>query len=111
MLPALGLQVMRALGDYLNVKCHACVGGTSVREDTRILQASWVYCKLHLHAPAVLAVRPSRGGHPARGHPHLAAAVPLELKLKGTRHARLGTPPRHGWRPSACAHNPPVSLL
>ena len=29
---------MRALGDYLNVKCHACVGGTSVREDTRILQ-------------------------------------------------------------------------
>ena len=32
-------QVMRALGDYLNVKCHACVGGTSVREDTRILQS------------------------------------------------------------------------
>ena len=30
---------MRALGDYLQVKCHACVGGTSVREDTRILQA------------------------------------------------------------------------
>lgn len=30
---------MRALGDYLNVKCHACVGGTSVREDTRILQS------------------------------------------------------------------------
>ena len=26
-------KVMRALGDYLNVKCHACVGGTSVRED------------------------------------------------------------------------------
>ena len=24
-------KVMRALGDYLNVKCHACVGGTSVR--------------------------------------------------------------------------------
>jgi len=31
-------KVMRALGDYLKVKCHACVGGTSVREDTRILQ-------------------------------------------------------------------------
>ena len=29
---------MRALGDYLQVKCHACVGGTSVREDTRVLQ-------------------------------------------------------------------------
>merc|ERR550514_43671 len=31
-------KVLRALGDYLGVKCHACVGGTSVREDTRILQ-------------------------------------------------------------------------
>eukprot|EP00884_Botryococcus_braunii_P018271 jgi/Botrbrau1/5127/Bobra.0128s0035.1 len=32
-------KVMRALGDYLQVKCHACVGGTSVREDARILQS------------------------------------------------------------------------
>ena len=32
-------KVMRALGDYLQVKVHACVGGTSVREDQRILQA------------------------------------------------------------------------
>ena len=31
-------KVMRALGDYLQVKVHACVGGTSVREDQRILQ-------------------------------------------------------------------------
>ena len=32
-------KVMRTLGDYLGVKVHACVGGTSVREDQRILQA------------------------------------------------------------------------
>jgi len=32
-------KVMRALGDYQGVKVHACVGGTSVREDQRILQA------------------------------------------------------------------------
>jgi translation initiation factor 4A len=32
-------KVMRSLGDYLHVKCHACVGGTSVREDARILSA------------------------------------------------------------------------
>ncbi|XP_010502017.1 PREDICTED: eukaryotic initiation factor 4A-2-like [Camelina sativa] len=32
-------KVMRALGDYIGVKVHACVGGTSVREDQRILQA------------------------------------------------------------------------
>eukprot|EP00879_Flechtneria_rotunda_P008043 GHRR01008425.1.p1 GENE.GHRR01008425.1~~GHRR01008425.1.p1 ORF type:complete len:412 (+),score=132.68 GHRR01008425.1:130-1365(+) len=32
-------KVMRALGDYQQVKCHACVGGTSVREDARILSA------------------------------------------------------------------------
>ncbi|CAD7696117.1 unnamed protein product, partial [Ostreobium quekettii] len=31
-------KVMRALGDYLQVRCHACVGGTSVQEDMRILQ-------------------------------------------------------------------------
>ena len=30
-------KVMRALGDYLEVKVHACVGGTSVRDDQRIL--------------------------------------------------------------------------
>jgi len=32
-------KVMRALGDYLNVKCHACVGGTSVRQDAQTLQS------------------------------------------------------------------------
>jgi len=30
---------MRELGDYLSVKCHACVGGTSVREDAKLLRA------------------------------------------------------------------------
>ncbi|KAF5748465.1 Eukaryotic initiation factor 4A-14 [Tripterygium wilfordii] len=32
-------KVMRALGDYLGVKVHACVGGTSIREDQRILSS------------------------------------------------------------------------
>ncbi|GMI92601.1 eukaryotic translation initiation factor 4A1 [Hibiscus trionum] len=32
-------KVMRALGDYLGVKVHACVGGTSFREDQRILSS------------------------------------------------------------------------
>jgi translation initiation factor 4A len=27
-----------ALGDYMNIKCHACVGGTNVREDKAKLQ-------------------------------------------------------------------------
>uniref|UniRef100_A0A7S1A8Z9 RNA helicase n=1 Tax=Noctiluca scintillans TaxID=2966 RepID=A0A7S1A8Z9_NOCSC len=26
-------KVVLALGDYLNVRCHACIGGTSVRDD------------------------------------------------------------------------------
>ena len=30
-------KVMRHLGDYLKIKSHACVGGTSVREDTQTL--------------------------------------------------------------------------
>jgi len=32
-------KVMRALGDYLQVKVHACVGGTNVRDDVRLLDA------------------------------------------------------------------------
>lgn len=28
---------MSSLGDYVKVKCHACVGGTLVREDLRVL--------------------------------------------------------------------------
>jgi translation initiation factor 4A len=32
-------KVVMALGDYLNVKCHACIGGTRVRDDIAKLQA------------------------------------------------------------------------
>merc|ERR1711941_167480 len=31
-------KVVLALGDYLNVKCHACIGGTSVRDDIEKLR-------------------------------------------------------------------------
>ncbi|VDN31844.1 unnamed protein product [Gongylonema pulchrum] len=31
------LKVLLALGDYLNVQCHACIGGTNVGEDIRKL--------------------------------------------------------------------------
>lgn len=31
-------KVARALGDFLNVTSHACVGGTLVRDDVRILR-------------------------------------------------------------------------
>jgi len=31
--------VMSSLGDYLEIKCHACVGGTSVRDDITLLSA------------------------------------------------------------------------
>ncbi|CAN4095544.1 unnamed protein product [Withania somnifera] len=32
-------KVMQALGDYLGVKIHACVGGTNIRDDQLILQS------------------------------------------------------------------------
>eukprot|EP00746_Dinoflagellata_sp_MGD_P150199 gnl/MRDRNA2_/MRDRNA2_82116_c0_seq1.p1 gnl/MRDRNA2_/MRDRNA2_82116_c0~~gnl/MRDRNA2_/MRDRNA2_82116_c0_seq1.p1 ORF type:complete len:405 (-),score=11.74 gnl/MRDRNA2_/MRDRNA2_82116_c0_seq1:101-1315(-) len=32
-------KVLRALGDYLDIKCHTCVGGTLVKDDKRILEA------------------------------------------------------------------------
>jgi translation initiation factor 4A len=28
-----------ALGDYLNVKCHACIGGTRIKDDISKLQS------------------------------------------------------------------------
>eukprot|EP00126_Sphaerothecum_destruens_P000400 Sdes_comp10453_c0_seq1m2150 len=32
-------KVIIALGDYLQVECHACIGGTNVREDMRKLES------------------------------------------------------------------------
>jgi len=32
-------NVMLAFGDYMNVTCHACIGGKSLGEDMRVLQA------------------------------------------------------------------------
>lgn len=32
------VKVISALGDFMNIRIHACVGGTAVREDIRILQ-------------------------------------------------------------------------
>ncbi len=31
-------KVLLALGDYLNVSCHSCIGGTKVREDSMKLE-------------------------------------------------------------------------
>jgi len=31
-------KVVMALGDYMGAQCHACIGGTSVREDVRKLE-------------------------------------------------------------------------
>lgn len=32
-------RVVLAIGDYLGVKCHACIGGTKVRDDIQSLQS------------------------------------------------------------------------
>ncbi|KAG4086659.1 DEAD-domain-containing protein [Neocallimastix lanati (nom. inval.)] len=32
-------KVVLALGDYMDCKCHACIGGTNVRDDMKILEA------------------------------------------------------------------------
>jgi len=31
-------KVVLALGDYMNITCHACIGGTNVREDLKTLE-------------------------------------------------------------------------
>ena len=33
------LQVVLALGDYMHIQCHACIGGTNVRDDIRKLES------------------------------------------------------------------------
>lgn len=32
-------KVVLALGDYMGAKCHACIGGTNVREDMHTLSS------------------------------------------------------------------------
>lgn len=34
------VKVIAALGDFMNIKIHACVGGTAVRDDIRTLQVN-----------------------------------------------------------------------
>lgn len=31
-------KVVVAIGDFMNIECHACIGGTSVRDDMKALQ-------------------------------------------------------------------------
>lgn len=31
-------KVVVAIGDFMSIECHACIGGTSVREDMKALQ-------------------------------------------------------------------------
>jgi translation initiation factor 4A len=37
------VQVVIALGDYMGVSCHACIGGTNVQQDIRLLEAGGVH--------------------------------------------------------------------
>ena len=32
-------KVVVAIGDFMNIECHACIGGTSVRDDMKALQS------------------------------------------------------------------------
>ena len=32
-------KVVVAIGDFMSIDCHACIGGTSVRDDMQALQA------------------------------------------------------------------------
>jgi ATP-dependent RNA helicase len=62
--------VVLALGDYMNVQCHACIGGKSIAEDIRRLDygvqvrsASQCFCGVPLMA-AIAAVRPRASCRP-----------------------------------------------
>jgi len=58
-------QVMLALGDYMSVQCHACIGGKSIGEDIRRLDAG------------VHAVSGGRCIHPSPSNPSHPSFVSL----------------------------------
>ena len=46
-------NVVVALGDYMNIQCHACIGGTNVREDmARLSDGAVSYTHLTLPTKA-----------------------------------------------------------
>ena len=59
-------QVVLALGDYLSVQCHACIGGTSVGEDMRKLD----------HGQHIVSGTPGRVRH-SPTHPPIPTTNPL----------------------------------
>eukprot|EP00033_Pygsuia_biforma_P000054 GCRY01000070.1.p1 GENE.GCRY01000070.1~~GCRY01000070.1.p1 ORF type:complete len:409 (-),score=95.63 GCRY01000070.1:260-1486(-) len=51
-------KVVVALGDYLNLTCHACIGGTSVRDDIAILEKG---CQIVVGTPGRVSDMIERG--------------------------------------------------
>ena len=97
---------MRALGDYLQVKCHACVGGTSVREDTRVLQGEFLLLCLFLLLFLSLAACTEKSGKKEKpqGRKNGGTKNPKKISpknltdkkknFKGGVHVVVGTPGR-----------------
>ena len=65
-------KVVIALGDYMGAQCHACIGGTSVREDMRKLDAGqhivvgkhylsflWMYRLAHIRVRPIPSSAPN----------------------------------------------------
>lgn len=50
-----GMQVILSLGDYMNVQCHACIGGKSIGEDIRRLDYGVQVCSwIMIHAMSII---------------------------------------------------------
>jgi translation initiation factor 4A len=74
-------KVAMALGDYLKVVSHACVGGTSVREDMRILQD----CQLVVGTPGRVLDLIGRGALPMEKLQFLVLDEADEMLSRGFR--------------------------
>ena len=65
-------KVMLALGDYMSVQCHSCIGGKSISEDIRRLDAG-------VHAVSVTH-------HPPPPAPSLSPPLPVAARPAPARH-------------------------
>jgi translation initiation factor 4A len=74
-------KVAMALGDYLKVISHACVGGTSVREDMRVLQN----CQLVVGTPGRVLDLIGRGALPMEKLEFLVLDEADEMLSRGFR--------------------------
>lgn len=62
-------KVILALGDFMNIECHACIGGTKVQDDLKKLEGTIIlfflffYLTVFFFPPKIISRCPHRRWH------------------------------------------------